>query len=113
MNNLATSLLLQTPPLSFSPSTPAPSKDQQISSARAWAQKAVSLASNIQTPLRNEECENGCAVAMVNLGEMAAMEGNLEKAREWFTAGKRKAKALGWKEGILKATEGERKLGAG
>ncbi|MCJ1357770.1 MAG: hypothetical protein MMC33_007766 [Icmadophila ericetorum] len=117
MSNLSTSLLLQSPPSSFSPSTPSPSKAQQISSAQAWAQQAVETAKEIRgrgvRGEEGEECDRGCAVAMVNLGEMAILEGDSEGARRWFGEGKRVAKAVGWMEGVERAREGEGRVGGG
>lgn len=108
MNNLATSLALQHPP--STPNTPAPSAADQIASARSWVHQALKAATEIKPPLRTEECNQGCAVAMINLGDLALLEGDTTEARRRFEEGASLCKAIGFQEGAAKAASGLRQL---
>ena len=106
MNNLAIALALQNPPAI--PNQPSPSATDQISSARTWATKALKLAASIgPAEGRNEECDQGCAVATINLGDFAEMEGDLEEARRRWEEGRGLSQGIGFGEG---ETEAKRKL---
>ncbi|KAL6712749.1 hypothetical protein ACLMJK_009687 [Lecanora helva] len=112
MNNLAISLAQQKYPNGFSPTqnSPLPSSASQVSSAREWALKALERAASIKPPDRTAECDEGCAVATVNLGDFALMEGDLDEARRRFEEGKSIAKAIGFAQGIVRADQGLREL---
>ena len=103
MSSLATSLALQSPPLDSG--TPAPSAANQLDSARSWATKALDLSKTIAKPNRTEECDTGCTTALVNLGEFAAMEGDLRSAKKHYEDAKRLSTEIKWEEGKQKATE--------
>ena len=105
MNNLSISLGQQ-------PADPA-SRTTIIASARAWAEQALALSASIQPPLRNEECDTGCAVATHNLGEFAEMERDLAEARRRYEEAKGLSRGLGFKEGVRRADEGLRRVRAG
>lgn len=103
MNNLATSLALQrTPP---SPHSPEPSAADQISSGRSWAHRALQTAAKIAPPQRTEECDQGCAVATINLGDLAVLEGDLTEAKRRFEEGRGLSKAIGFHEGVARAED--------
>lgn len=89
---------------------PAPSATTQISSARAWALKSLSIAAAIKPPERNEECDIGCAVATANLGEFAEMEGDVAEARRRFEEAAGLSRVVGWREGVERGEEGVRRL---
>ena len=108
MSNLAIALALQHPP--SIPNQPSPSATNQITSARTWANKALTVAASIKPPERNEECDQGCAVATVNLGDFAEMEGNLEEARRRWEEGESLSRAIGFEEGRREALEKMKKL---
>ena len=101
MNNLATSLALQRP--TPDPNTPAASAADQIASARSWALRALQTAAAIAPPQRTLECDVGCTVATINLGDLALMEGDLEEARKKFEEGRSLSKAIGYKAGVARA----------
>ncbi|KAL8910487.1 MAG: hypothetical protein Q9172_007837, partial [Xanthocarpia lactea] len=61
MNNLATSLLLQRTP--STPYDPPSDPTTLLTQARQWAQKALDTADAIPPSNRNQECDEGCAVA--------------------------------------------------
>lgn len=97
MSNLALALALQNPP--SEPNQPPPLAANQIFNAKTWASKALKLAASITPPARNEECDIGCAVATINLGDFAEMEGNTEEARRRWKEGESLSQAIGFEEG--------------
>lgn len=110
MNNLSISLLLQNPPPS--PSVAPTSHVVMLDNATQWARKAVALADSISDPAhRTPECDQGCAVAMVNLGDLARRAGDAAEARRWFRQGKKLSKDVGFVEGMQMAEAGLRELG--
>lgn len=70
----------------------------------------MELASTIKPPLRNDECDQGCAVATHNLGEFAEMSGNVAEAREKYEEAASLAHAIGFEEGVVAAEQGLRRL---
>lgn len=108
MNNLATSLLLQRTP--STPYDPPSDPNALLANARQWAQKALETADAIPLPDKSRECDEGCAVAMYNLGEFANLEGDVREARRWFEKGRESAKGGGFGEGVRRCEEGLRGL---
>ncbi len=108
MNNLATSLAQQNPP--YTPGVPPTSREALVSNARAWANKAIALASGIKPPQRDSECDVGCAVATHNLGEFAEMDGDIAEARRRYGEAKGLAEAIGFRDGVRNAEEGLRRV---
>ncbi|KAG9232585.1 hypothetical protein BJ875DRAFT_505907 [Amylocarpus encephaloides] len=108
MNNLATSLAQQVPPPT--PGQPPASRAEYVSNARAWAERALAVAEMITPPNRTEECDIGCATAIINLGNFAMMDGNIAEARKRFEEGRSLAEAIGFKEGVEGANESLRQL---
>ena len=74
--------------------------------------QALEVASSIEPPLRNNECDVGCAVATHNLGEFAEMDGNIAEARERYEEAGSIAHAVGFDEGVVNANEGLKRLSA-
>lgn len=105
MNNLAISLAQQNPPPSLSPAQPPASSAAHLADARQWARKALALESSIKPPDRTAECDEGCAVATINLGDFAMMEGSVDEAERRYEDGKRMSKAVGFQEGMARADE--------
>ena len=105
MNNLAISIAQQNPPPSFSPNEPPASAAALLADAKAWAQKSLALASSMKPPERTAECDEGCAVATINLGEFAMMEGNLDEAERRYNEGRELSKAVGFQDGTKRADE--------
>jgi hypothetical protein len=101
VNNLSISLAQQDPPRT--PGEPPVSKSVLVSSARAWAEKAVAVTAKVTPPERTEECDQACAVATHNLGEFAEMDGNIAEARQKFEEAKSLAKGIGFQEGVANA----------
>ncbi|EME46542.1 hypothetical protein DOTSEDRAFT_70526 [Dothistroma septosporum NZE10] len=113
MNNLASSLAQQSPQaaraaqtyatsrnINDPPSGLAASKESMIENAKTWAQKALDVAAAIKPPVRNEECDVGCAVAMHNLGEFAEMSKDVNLARSKYKEAIGLARAIGFQEGV-------------
>jgi len=113
MNNLAISLAQQNPPPSFAPSQAPASTSSHVSDARQWALKALALAASIKPPERTEECDEGCAVATINLGDFALMNGDIAEASRRFEEGKGISRAIGFSNGVMRANESLKKLGKG
>ena len=105
MNNLAISLAQQNPPPSLSPNQPPVSSASHLSNARQWARKSLALAAQIEPPERTEECDEGCAVATINLGDFAIMEGDVEEARRRYEEGRGISKGIGFQVGVQRADE--------
>lgn len=105
MNNLAISLAQQNPPPSLTANQAPTSAASQLSDARQWAQQALALAASIKPPERTAECDEGCAVATINMGDFALMDGNLQEASNRFEEGKGISKAIGFDEGVQRADE--------
>ncbi len=110
MNNLAVSLAQQNPPASFNPSQAPTSAASHLSDARQWALKSLALAASIKPPERNEECDEGCAVATINLGDFALMDGDVQEARRRFEEGRGLSKGIGFRAGVTRADESLKKL---
>jgi len=111
MNNLAISLAQQNPPPSLKPSQAPAAASSYISDARQWALKALALASSIKPPERTEECDEGCAVATINLGDFALMSGDIAEASRRFEEGRGLSKGIGFMDGVLRAEESLKELG--
>lgn len=77
----------------------------QLDAANTWAKKALKLAQSIEPPQRTPECDEGCAVATINLGDFAMMDGRVEEARRWWEEGRGLCRAIGMGEGVVRAEE--------
>lgn len=110
LNNVASAMAgqVQKPSAIQSASSPGHNplpRDQVIDSARQWAQKAIDVAERIQPPVRTEECDVSCAVAMYNLGELAEMQRDFEGARKRYAEASGLAKGIGFEEGAARADD--------
>ncbi|KAL6703652.1 hypothetical protein ACN47E_009426 [Coniothyrium glycines] len=121
MNNIASSLVQQTPPSQTNaiamsseptdfPVTNSPPRALLIDQARQWATKALAHAATVPPPDRNEECDIGCAVATHNLGEFLEMEGKIIEARQKYEEASRLSKAVGFADGQANAKSGLKRL---
>jgi hypothetical protein len=108
VNNLSISLAQQDPPPS--PGKPPVSRAALVGNAREWAKKALVVASKIQPPERNEECDVGCAVATHNLGEFAEMDGDIAEARKRYEEAGSLARAIGFQEGVVNSQAALKRL---
>jgi tetratricopeptide (TPR) repeat protein len=121
VNNISTCLSQQSPPpskdalaLSSAPTdfpvTNAPPRAILLDQARQWAMKAIAHAAAIPSLDKTEECNFGCAVATHNLGEFYEMEGKIEEARQKYEEAASLAKSLAFKEGLVNARAGLKRL---
>ncbi|TGJ80353.1 hypothetical protein E0Z10_g8414 [Xylaria hypoxylon] len=117
MNNLAISLAqqpVQSPfnnqPTSGSekstqPTGQAPTRAMLLASARSWALQALGTAQKVTGESRTDECDEACAVAMCNLGDIATLTGNVEEAKQRFRESLELSQKLSFKAGIAQAKE--------
>ncbi|GAB7350104.1 hypothetical protein MBLNU459_g0770t1 [Dothideomycetes sp. NU459] len=108
MNNLSISLAQQQPPLDSA--TAPPDRTAMVENARQWAQKALDVAAQIKPPVRDEECDYGCAVALHNLGEFAEMNNNVAQAKKMYNEAASLAKAIGFSEGVTNSQKALRRI---
>ncbi|KAI0873206.1 TPR domain-containing protein [Hypoxylon argillaceum] len=124
MNNLAISLAQQPTESPFN-TKQAPGKDKSsqqagqaptravlLASARSWALQALGTAKKVTGEARTEECDEACAVAMCNLGDIAAMAGDVDEANRRFRESLELSQKLGFKSGITQATDGLKRVEA-
>jgi hypothetical protein len=109
VNNLSISLAQQDPPPTSG--LPPVSRSALVGNAREWAKKALAVASKIQPPDRNEECDIGCAVATHNLGEFAEMDGDIAEARRRYEEAGSLARAIGFQEGVVNSQAALKRIG--
>ncbi|KAI1459287.1 TPR domain-containing protein [Annulohypoxylon moriforme] len=122
MNNLATSLAQQpveTPaePRQISQAKGSnagvrPTRSALLASARSWALQAQKTAEKVQGEDRTIECDETCAVALCNLGDIAAMAGDIQEARLRFKESLSLSKQISFEPGIVQAEEGLQRLSA-
>nr|OQO28151.1 hypothetical protein B0A51_05691 [Rachicladosporium sp. CCFEE 5018] len=125
MTNLAASLAQQSPraaaatqqyaqsrSIDSSSAAPSPpgSRGAMIENARLWAEKALDIAAHIIPPIRDEECDVGCAVATQHLGEFAEMVGNQNEARKRYEEALGLSRAIGFQEGVEEVSARLRKI---
>lgn len=123
MNNLASSIAQQSPRaareaqayatsrnITEKPTGPAASRESMIESAKAWAHKALDVAAGLQPPVRNEECDVGCAVATHNLGEFAEMSKDFDEAKKRYQEAVALSRAIGFEEGVEQSSARLREL---
>ena len=112
MNNIAASLAQQlAPPPELAPPSDAPSafpatpvtRAQLVAQGRVWAQRAVELADSMPAAERTSECIAGGLMALINLGQLYAMEGNEAEARKRFHDAEKRCKDVNLDEGVAKA----------
>lgn len=120
MNNLAVAFAqhplyvpVQMPPAASK--TPADSgvpvtRAQFLEAGRNWARNAQTHANSVESDKRTAECDQACAVALSNLGDIAAMMGDKETARRRFGECIAMSEKLGFADGIAQAQAGLRKL---
>ncbi|KAJ8133224.1 hypothetical protein O1611_g399 [Lasiodiplodia mahajangana] len=118
MNNLAISLAQQPiqPPFdtqsapgsekSTQPTSQSPTRATLLASARSWALQALGTAKKVKGEDRTEECDEACAVAMCNLGDIAAMAGDIEEAKRRFRECLELSQKIDFEPGVAQAKDG-------
>lgn len=96
-----------------SSSPPAPQKQTRaelLSSARRWAKNAYQHAKEPTGDQRTPECDEACAAALNNLGDIAAMTGKPEEARKKYEQSSKLSHKIGFTDGVKQAEAGLRRL---
>ncbi|KAK7969469.1 hypothetical protein PG996_002090 [Apiospora saccharicola] len=115
MNNLAISLAQQptdvpaeqqTTPATGTASQSRPTRAMMLKNARQWALQAHATSTKVTGEDRTPECDEACAVALCNLGEIAAMTGDMEEAKKRFKESLNLSKRISFPEGISQAQDG-------
>ncbi|TDZ58539.1 hypothetical protein CTRI78_v005275 [Colletotrichum trifolii] len=81
-----------------------------LEAARNWARNAYSHAKEVKGDERTEECDEACAVALTNMGDIAALLGKKNDARKRFEQAIEMSKKIGFDSGVAQAEAGLRKL---
>ncbi|CAK7272291.1 hypothetical protein SEPCBS119000_005046 [Sporothrix epigloea] len=127
MNNLASSFAqhpVQPPyetlvgsviekPVSGSASSPITKEEAQrayYETAQRWAQNAQQHATDTAGGARTVECDQACAVALCNLGDIAALLGNVREASQRFQEALAMSKGLDFDAGVQQAETGLARL---
>ncbi|KAI1502795.1 TPR domain-containing protein [Biscogniauxia marginata] len=123
MNNLAISLAQQpvrSPLEALQPSavnTPSndgasksPTRSTLLASSRSWASQALATAQKVTGEDRTDECDEACAVALCNLGDIAAMTGDIEEAKRRFKESLTLSKKIAFHPGTKQAQEGLKRV---
>lgn len=97
------------PPSTTSPNQPW-TREQLLDAARRWAKNALSHAKEPQGEKRTPECDQACAVALVNLGDIAALAGNHTQARRRYEQGIKVSEKNDYADGVKQAQAGLAKL---
>jgi len=90
----------------------APTRAMLLASARSWALQALGTAQKVTGEARTEECDEACAVAMCNLGDIAAMASDMAEAKRRFQESLELSKKIAFEPGIVQATEGLKRTSA-
>lgn len=127
MNNLAVSFAQHPPRAPYetlenvvpsgqgavTPSTPSNqtwTRKELLDSAQRWAKNALSHAKEPTGEKRTAECDQACAVALVNLGDIAAMSGDPTQARRRYERAIQVSKENNFLDGVAQAQAGLEKL---
>ncbi|KAF6833895.1 TPR domain-containing protein [Colletotrichum musicola] len=81
-----------------------------LEAAKNWAHNAYSHAKEVTGSERTEECDEACAVALANMGDIAALLGKKEDARKRFQQAIDMSKKIGFEPGVTQAEAGLQKL---
>jgi len=92
------------------PGGPQPTKQGYLEAAQRWATNAQQLASATTGEGRTEECDEACAVALCNLGDIASLRGDLAEARRRFEQAQAMSKQVGFPAGVEESAKRLRQL---
>ncbi|OJD19665.1 hypothetical protein AJ78_00397 [Emergomyces pasteurianus Ep9510] len=81
-----------------------------LDAAAQWAKKALDVAEHIKPPVRNEQCDQSCQVALYNLGEIAQMQKKFTEARKYYEQARELATQLHFEEGTEIVDEAIKRL---
>ncbi|CAK7230642.1 hypothetical protein SCUCBS95973_007644 [Sporothrix curviconia] len=78
--------------------------------AQRWAQNAHQHATETTGDARTAECDQACAVALCNLGDISALLGNMREASQRFQEARAMSRAMGFDAGVQQAEAGLARL---
>lgn len=81
-----------------------------LEAALNWARNAYQHGKDVKGAERTSECDQACAVALCNWGDVAALLGKAELAKKKFEQAIQMSQKLGFEPGIQQAQEGLAKL---
>lgn len=90
-------------------SAPAPQTEEKwtrevhLESAQRWAKNALSHAKEPKGEARTPECDQACAVALVTLGDIAALAGDAAHARRRYEQAINMSEKVEYPEGVEQA----------
>ncbi|KAK6514855.1 hypothetical protein TWF506_007217 [Arthrobotrys conoides] len=87
-------------------------RETQLESAKKWMEKALDIASNIKPPARTEECDQGCIVALHNIGEVEEQLGKMDEAMLKFQEAQSLAFAIGFADAYQNAGVAQERIKA-
>lgn len=85
-------------------------RKELLDSAQRWAKNALSHAKEPNGEKRTAECDEACAVALVNLGDIAAMSGDPTQARRRYERAIQVSKENSFPEGVAQAQAGLKRI---
>jgi len=85
-------------------------RKELLEAAQNWARNAYQHATAVQEPTRTEECDQACAVALCNLGDIFSLSGEPEEARRKFNEAIAVSDKIGFPPGASQARAGLQKL---
>jgi len=110
--SVAISELPAAPPMSETATSSQPALTP-LTAAEYWANMAKGLTTlkpdasrEMRDILKSEECRQAHVTALINLAELRLQCGDREAASNIFQQARKKAKNVGWEEGIQRAEEG-------
>ncbi|GAO17105.1 uncharacterized protein UV8b_00310 [Ustilaginoidea virens] len=115
MNNLAACFAQQQPVLAAAAAAaaaaPAPAdlprtREDCLEAAASWASNAYAHGTHVPAAQRTAECDEACAVALCNWGDVAALQGNKELARQKYQQCIDMGRKLDFAAAVSKAQEG-------
>lgn len=85
-------------------------RKELLDSAQRWAKNALTHAKEPNGEKRTAECDQACAVALVNLGDIAAMSGDSAQARRRYERAIQVSKESSFADGVAQAQAGLSRL---
>lgn len=97
--------------VSTTTSEPLPeTRKELLESATRWAKNALQHAKEPKGDARTPECDEACAVALINLGKVSAMSGDVAQARRRFERSIAMSEKVGFAPGVSEAQSELRRL---
>jgi hypothetical protein len=90
-----------------------PTRAELLANARRWASAAFKHATDTKGEARTSECDEACAVALGNLGDISSLSGDAGEARRYFEQSQELSRRIGFAPGLNHAETGLKKLDGG